>query len=323
MKDPNRSRRLGVYVLANDAVHDWLVAFLESYRAHNPDLPLALIPYDDRLDRVRALADSYQFEVINDASLIRLDELGRSFAGDDSPGWVRMFRKFFVFWGPFEYGLYLDCDIIVLDDLKQLLDAFVESSWDFCFFDQTDEYVYNSEAFILKMKQEYSARLFNAGYWGARRGLFSLGALQELAGPARAVQDQLYVGIDQSFLNYSIHVSHRPYGGLSDLLPDLAHHHWAAPWRRIRRTGRDYRIGHRTSPDFGKRLVLLHWAGYKVSPLMPYRNIFLKYRLRSLPVTEQVRYRLTAWLRYLGGSLWRYLKNAARKFIERWRPADS
>jgi hypothetical protein len=44
----------GIYTLANDAVYDQLVALLNSIEVNvSSDIPICIIPYDDRLDRVK------------------------------------------------------------------------------------------------------------------------------------------------------------------------------------------------------------------------------------------------------------------------------
>ncbi|NJK28350.1 MAG: hypothetical protein HC925_07610 [Coleofasciculaceae cyanobacterium SM2_3_26] len=44
----------GLYVLANDVVYDQLVAILNSIEVNiHRDFPVCVVPYDDRLDRVR------------------------------------------------------------------------------------------------------------------------------------------------------------------------------------------------------------------------------------------------------------------------------
>mgnify|MGYP006381690867 CR=1 FL=1 len=40
--------RWGVYCLANDLVLDWALALFESLREFAPELPLLVIPYDER-----------------------------------------------------------------------------------------------------------------------------------------------------------------------------------------------------------------------------------------------------------------------------------
>jgi hypothetical protein len=45
----------GVYFLANDQILPWSKSFVRSFRAHNPDLPLCLIPFDDHSVKTREL----------------------------------------------------------------------------------------------------------------------------------------------------------------------------------------------------------------------------------------------------------------------------
>jgi len=66
----------GVYFLANDTYLEWAIALLESIRAWNPDLPLCLIPFDERADRLIGLTSTYAFSVWDDSSLQDLDAMG-------------------------------------------------------------------------------------------------------------------------------------------------------------------------------------------------------------------------------------------------------
>ena len=61
---PNRrlrppAGRYGVAIVGNDKIIDWLLPFLESYRATNSALPLYLIPYDDNIAQTRRAAEIY------------------------------------------------------------------------------------------------------------------------------------------------------------------------------------------------------------------------------------------------------------------------
>src|ERR1700685_1226950 len=53
------SQRYGVAILANDKVLQWLLPFLESYRATNAATDLYLIPFDDNVAATRRAADVY------------------------------------------------------------------------------------------------------------------------------------------------------------------------------------------------------------------------------------------------------------------------
>src|SRR5690348_16398072 len=82
---PGRSRmpRTGVYFLANDSIYDLAVAFLKSFRIHNPAAALCLIPYDDQISRLSRLASQYNFFCLSDATLLaRCDAISRQIHGE-------------------------------------------------------------------------------------------------------------------------------------------------------------------------------------------------------------------------------------------------
>src|SRR6185437_3410251 len=61
----------GVYFLANDSVLDIVIAFLNSFRIHNPTIPLCLIPFAEDVEKISRLADVYGFSIYNDLRCIR------------------------------------------------------------------------------------------------------------------------------------------------------------------------------------------------------------------------------------------------------------
>ena len=153
-----------MYILANDVMYDWTIGLLESLREHDPELPVMVIPFDNRTTRLSRDCSRYGCGIVQDASLEALDRIGRTLAdGNPEAVWIPMFRKLYSFWGPFDHALYLDADTVALESVLDVLRAFEKSRWDFCFFDGTDEYVYRSEAFVQQMKERHGAKLFNAG----------------------------------------------------------------------------------------------------------------------------------------------------------------
>jgi hypothetical protein len=107
-------QKRGMYFLANDKVIDQAVAWLNSMRAHNPDLPLCLIPYDHKSDRVRGLASRYNFSTVNDEALIAwCDSISLEFHEESCRG-RGMYRKLAAWFGPFEEFLYIDLDAVIL-----------------------------------------------------------------------------------------------------------------------------------------------------------------------------------------------------------------
>ena len=66
----------GIYILANDVVFDQLVALINSIEANaGNQYPVSIIPYDDRLERVREeIKHRNNVEIFADASAIKLWE---------------------------------------------------------------------------------------------------------------------------------------------------------------------------------------------------------------------------------------------------------
>ncbi|HEX2860951.1 MAG TPA: hypothetical protein VHN79_04900 [Lacunisphaera sp.] len=106
--------RRGVYFLANDTVFDLTVAFLNSIRAHNPELPLQLIPFDADCDRLLALRTRHDFDVFPDLALLdQCDRISLQFH-DQVKG---HYRKLAAWSGRFEEFICIDVDTVVLASL--------------------------------------------------------------------------------------------------------------------------------------------------------------------------------------------------------------
>lgn len=136
----------GVYTLANDAVIDWLIALLESLRSDpaNATLPVTVIPYDHRVERTRALQADYRFEVLQDDALTVLDRLGAKVSRPDR-ALLPDLRKFAAFWGPYEQFVYLDADIVVVEDIRRLLETARAPGADLIYFDHDIRQVYRED----------------------------------------------------------------------------------------------------------------------------------------------------------------------------------
>ena len=136
-------KRKGVYFSANDAVYDWAIAFLNSYRRFNPDLPIYLIPFDEDCDRLLDVQSEYDFEIYTDPSFERLETIGEAFELGHAPGvgpyW---FRRYAAFCGPLDEFLYLDARQIVLVNLKPLVTAPRKHGFEFMHYDCALDQVY-------------------------------------------------------------------------------------------------------------------------------------------------------------------------------------
>lgn len=263
---------LGVYTLANDAVIDWFVALAASLRAHEPGLPVTVIPFDDRLERVRAVCDRFGFPLYDGPELGELDAVGESLYPEPSHA-RHAFRKLAVFWGPFSHGLFLDSDVVVLgSDLSELLARFARSSRGIGYYNTCMDAVYPPGV----LRDELVARGavgFNTGTLLVKRGALSIEQVRETAVAAHTHRQALAHCFEQPFLNFACDVNGLAAIPFLELSPELAPLCWAAGIDRlVERDGRFY------VPWDGqlRQLPLIHWAGESL-PARSYGAVHRRY----------------------------------------------
>ncbi len=273
--------RWGVYCLANDAVLDWTLAFLESLRTYNRSTELIVIPFDERIDRLGAIAPTYDFTLLDMPELFNaLDGIGRTLHPEQPVG-EKVFRKFAAFYGPFDHFLFLDSDIVVLTALEPLMKRLLESQADFIFFDTSPEWVYADPAFQQHMEREYGSRSFGAGAFISRKGFIGIDELSAAQRERERLKQVFPVGVyDQPYMNYVVDMKRANVAASYDIIPELNRGTWAAepvdiPAKRLRRLG--------VSPVTrgGRILPFLHWAGFRCDYRIPNIDFFLHFRLQA------------------------------------------
>jgi hypothetical protein len=170
MPEPEQAKNIGIAILANDKIADWLLPFLESYKATNAQIPLYLIPYDDNITLTRRAADVYGVKLA-DTDSRELDALA-SRLYPLFPGHRRRLRKFLSLALPLDEVLYIDVDTIIFRDLATVFNRLKPSEIDFIIASSSEEYVYNSK----KDKYDFlrNARLFNDGFFLTSNRILSL-----------------------------------------------------------------------------------------------------------------------------------------------------
>jgi hypothetical protein len=253
----------GVYLLANDAVADWLGACAASLRSFNPDLRVVVIAYDDRLRTVRRLCDRFRFDLWHDQEFEWLDEVAGKLGGNLPP---HRMRKLAAFWGPLERFLYLDVDTIVLMDLRSMLAAAREHPESFMFAHCDElggnlEEVYRPGGWRSEFMAAHGSHAGNAGVWAGSRGLFSRSALADLADAARPIARE-FVYPYQGFLNFCLDSTATPVRNLHEFIDGSLL--WAGVAGCVESGGR-------LRDPHGKSVGLVHWAGYELDARLPYR----------------------------------------------------
>jgi hypothetical protein len=281
----SESTSVCTYFSANDVVYDWVIAFLNSFRAFNPDIRLILIPFNDKCDRIYQLKEKYNFEIYVDTSFDRLEAIGRAFELGHTPTGPYWFRRYAAFWGPCDRFIYLDVRQVVLSDLTPLITALDRLDFDFLHYDCAIDQVYEPGEFRQQLLRQGKGRGFNSGRWAARKGIFSIEEFERLAADALKIREQLNPrNTDQAFINYCCDLSSISTGHFAEVIGGICQNAWARQSGAIYQTDECYRRWDYGGLDHKKQVILLHWAGYKLSATMPHRNLFDRYWLQDCSV---------------------------------------
>lgn len=282
-------QKKGAYVLANDEVYEWTIAFLESFRTHNPELPLYLIPFDDRCDRIADLESEYQFETFEHESFDALESIGEKLELGVTPIGPHWFRRFASFWGPLDEFIYLDCRMVVLADVEPLIHALGSHECDFLHFEGGLDQVYEPGPVRTELVRDRRAQGFNSGRWVTKKGLFSRDQMQNVATELVRRRDQMNRrNTDQFFLNYLVHTSDVRYASVHDLMPEVSRLTWPRIPGKIYQDDGDYMVWSYGRPEHGTRMVIMHWAGISKGPMMERRWLFRRFWFRSKSYFEKM-----------------------------------
>lgn len=280
MSEINAAR--GVYFLANNKVFDQVVAFLRSFRMHNPDIALCLIPFDRDFEKISALKDAYSFSIFDDAELLTTcDAISEKFHGFV----LGTYRKLVAWEGKFDSFIYIDVDTVVIDSVDFAFEYlkyghYVASHSNLenirCWVWKDNVYATN----ILTPPQiQYSA---NTGFFVSRRGVLPMKHCVAKVNGALALKDSMELScMEQPFLNYLVVTSGYSYTSLLRLLmigvaPTVSLEWWAGtPDGRVE-AGKLY-------DPRGAKVFLVHWAGFwkkagGSSIGLPYKELWEFYR---------------------------------------------
>ena len=160
----------GIAAVANDKVLQWLLPFLESYRATNAATDLYLIPFDDNVAATRRAADVYGAIWVDD-EMRNLDGLSARLY-PFFPRHRRRLRKLQALELPLDRVIYLDVDTILFRDFRSFFDRLAPGNADFIIASTSDDYVYNKSRANHAFLQ--NVRLFNDGFFLTSRNIISL-----------------------------------------------------------------------------------------------------------------------------------------------------
>jgi hypothetical protein len=275
----------GIVCLGNDVVLDWTIAFCESVHRHNPGLPVTLIPFDENCRQTEAVLRRYGYRLLDDPMLAEMDALGVDYFGQTGPR-SHVMRKFCA-WKSYDTFLYLDADIVVLRDLAPYFEAFERTGADFAHFACDMVQVYREGPLRERMIADHDSAGFNSGAFLARRDQLDAAKVRSLAAETGPLRPEFVDNLEQTLINYCVDVAGLRKADANDLVPDLAA---AGALMRLVGSGDDLTLSDRRVTYSGRKVSLIHWAGYELSSLMPYRRTFLRYRLAGAGRRQRLRY---------------------------------
>jgi hypothetical protein len=250
----------GVYFVANDAIYELAVAFLKSFRIHNPSVPLCLIPYDQHTDRLSRLAETYNFSVFTDEALFeRCAEISRQIHGGRVWG---HYRKLATWHGPFDEFIYIDTDTVVTSCVAFVFEFLKEFAFVF-----TCSNIPHNRRWVWKdtihatgeLTQRQIAFSANTGCFCSKKGALTIDDAQSrLPGALAIVQHMELLCVEQPFLNYLVVTSGKPHDSIWNIVARTSATHlpverWAGDKHQF------LRFENCCTPHFN--VLLVHWAG--------------------------------------------------------------
>lgn len=252
----------GVYFVANDRIIELAIAFLNSFRANNPVIPLCLIPFRADVEKLKSLMGEYDFSIFDDEVILKkCDEISLHFHETITGH----YRKLACWQGPFQKFLYIDVDMIVLKDIGFVFDIldeydFITSCSDIA---EAERWVWKESVYtsgLLSPQQiSYAA---NTGFIASQKGMISSDTLLQRVVESKSLKDHMELScMEQPLLNYLIVTSGRRHTSLWALI-DTVHYpqnyieYWAGNGKKGLAQGLNTLHNGKL-----REIFLVHWAG--------------------------------------------------------------
>lgn len=299
----------GIYTLANDVVYDQLVALLNSIEVNASHIPVCVIAYDDRLEKVRAeIATRQNVTLLDDPTVFARWEEFSTQVWQTHPFALQQWQEQRIVGvyrlscnhryaafdpeAPFDRFIYLDADTLLLDSPSLIFDALDQHDfvvYDFQFKHPNHIFNLQSKKLLELFDQDrLNTEIFCSGCYSSKRGMFPPEQRNWLVEQlANGEAEVLYLSApNQSVLNYMTLRSQIPVYNLAIHLPEETS------------TGNSVTSAHFKEQDHllydrDRRLTYLHYIGLSSKLFQrlcagenidfPYRDLFLHYRYLHEP----------------------------------------
>lgn len=263
----------GIYTMANDRMAPFLETFLRSVRHFMPSMPVAIIPFDDSLERTRQLAEMYSASVVGADPT--WDAIGKNIYGDSDyrPGIpaYRYYRKFNAFTGPFKEFCFMDVNSIALGDVEELENK-LPPQYDILFLKRSAPFRTIKNASARSVMQVLSPGFrtgFNAGFFRSRYGTISPTTAQQLG---RNVNLRRLFGMapEQAFLAWYVCIFGLRHQIIGEFASDIQDFSSGAKYSVEKR--HDGRYHFAEGPSAGRLAYVLKWTGQDPSAVRGEKN---------------------------------------------------
>lgn len=269
----------GIYIIANDKVLEHSIALIKSIRLYDDQVPIVMIPYDKNYSEIyKVLSASFGVTLFNDTALIeRLEGKVEQIFGKKFFARPNQFRKQCCWFGAFDEFLYIDTDIVVFEKISDNLNYLKDFDFICCDYQHKGgvKNVFSENIAKLEVFTESELDdIFNCGFWGSKKGLFSEEDLYKVFHECASHPEYFDFSqktSDQPIINYMIlkRVRRRF---------NIVRKAGGAPGNWAGSTG-FVQVGEKlVDPKRNIPLQYLHWAGIKIEPGAPYWDIWEHYR---------------------------------------------
>ncbi|MBW4544403.1 MAG: methionine synthase [Symplocastrum torsivum CPER-KK1] len=275
----------GIYITANDRVIEQAIALLNSIRLHDSDIPVVLIPYDDKYQAIaKILQERYGVQLYPDLQFIdRLSNQLHQIFGENFFARPNQFRKQACWFGVFDKFIYIDTDIVVFEKLSNSLNYLNDYDFICCDYQHAGgiKNVFTSPVIEDDVFSSYEIQdIFNGGFWGSKKNLISEKTLYDTFTECAAYPEYFDFSqktSDQPIINYMV-LKHIPRRFNIVRRPGGAPGSWAGS-KHFRIQGNQL-----IDPNVNQPLQYLHWAGIRIEPGCPYWDIWKYYRYLNEPL---------------------------------------
>jgi hypothetical protein len=252
-------RKQGVAIVANDKISEWLLPFLESYRASNAETELYLIPYDDDVELTRRAAEVYGATWVED-DMRQLDELAKRLY-PLSPYRRRRLRKLQSLALPLDRVVYIDVDTLLFRDVRPLFERLTPGETDFVVASTSDDYVYNDKHSQIDFLK--GVVLFSDGFWLTSRHVLGIRDFQDVV----ESEEKLFHAVRkrgglyaQPLVNFVVHRRGLRVRSLSQYMPGASDESfYKVTTARFAEDGLPVDLN-------GCHIYFMHWAGAVSTP---------------------------------------------------------